>query len=74
MMSKICELNKYIDYEFSSGFYTGEDYRQFERKYINILKTICKNNNWCLVKINKNHYCTNLTSKFKNIYIGFIKI
>ena len=56
-MDKLEELKKYLDYEFSSGCYTGEDYKQFERKYISILKKMCKENNWCLVKFNKNHYC-----------------
>ena len=56
-MIKLNDLNGYINYTFSSGCYTGKDYKIFERKYISILKTICKSNNWCLVKVNKNHYC-----------------
>lgn len=55
-MSKIKELEKYLDYEFSSGSYTGEDYKTFERKYINYLKSLCKDNGCELVKVNKNHY------------------
>lgn len=56
-MIKLNDLNGYINYTFSSGCYTGEDYKIFERKYISFLKTICNNNNWKLVKVNKNHYC-----------------
>lgn len=56
-MRNIKDLKGYINYTFSSGCYTGEDYKTFERKYINYLKAICNNNNWRLVKINKNHYC-----------------
>ena len=55
-MIKLNDLNGYINYTFSSGCYTGEDYKIFERKYINYLKAICNNNNWRLVKVNKNHY------------------
>lgn len=32
-MAKITELKKYLGYEFSSGCYTGEDYRSFQTKY-----------------------------------------
>ena len=56
-MAKLNELQKYLDYEFSSGCYTGEDYKTFQTKYINYLKTICKANNWRLVNVGKNHYC-----------------
>ena len=40
-MAKIAELKKYLGYEFSSGCYTGEDYKSFQTKYINYLKTMC---------------------------------
>ncbi len=36
-MAKIAELKKYLGYEFSSGSYTGEDYKSFQTKYINYL-------------------------------------
>ena len=41
-MAKITELKKYLGYEFSSGCYTGEDYKSFH---------------WQLVNIGRNHYC-----------------
>ena len=56
-MANINILKQYINYEFSTGCYTGNDYISFQTKYINFLKTICKNNNWKLIKVNKNHYC-----------------
>ena len=70
-MIKLNDLNGYINYTFSSGCYTGEDYKIFERKYISFLKTICNNNNWRLVKVNKNHYCfaAFLTGGTENNYL-----
>ncbi len=56
-MSNINTLKQYINYEFSTGCYKGNDYKTFQTKYINYLKTICKENNWSLIKVNKNHYC-----------------
>ena len=56
-MATIQDLKKFIGYEFSSGCYTGEDYKSFQTKYINYLRSICKNNHWRLVNVGKNHYC-----------------
>ncbi len=56
-MATIKDLQKYINYEFSSGCYTGDDYKSFQTKYINYLKTMCKENHWSLVNVGKNHYC-----------------
>ena len=56
-MAAIKDLEKYIDYEFSSGCYTGEDYKSFQTKYINFLRSICKQNHWQLVNVGRNHYC-----------------
>ena len=56
-MSNINTLKQYINYEFSTGCYTGNDYKTFQTKYINFLKSICKDNNWSLIKVSKNHYC-----------------
>ena len=56
-MATIKDLEKYIDYEFSSGCYTGEDYKSFQTKYINFLSSICKQNHWQLVNVGRNHYC-----------------
>ena len=56
-MATIKDLEKYIDYEFSSGCYTGEDYKSFQTKYINFLRSICKQNHWQLANVGRNHYC-----------------
>ena len=56
-MANIKDLEKYINYEFSSGCYTGDDYKSFQTKYINYLRSICKQNHWQLVNVGKNHYC-----------------
>ena len=34
-MANIKDLKKYVGYEFSSGCYTGDDYKSFQTKYIN---------------------------------------
>ena len=44
-MANINTLKQYINYEFSSGCYIGNNYKTFQTKYINFLKTICKSNN-----------------------------
>lgn len=56
-MATIKDLEKHIDYEFSSGCYTGDDYKSFQTKYINFLRSICKQNHWQLVNVGRNHYC-----------------
>ena len=56
-MATIKDLEKYIDYEYSSGCYTGDDYKSFQTKYINFLRSICKQNHWQLVNVGRNHYC-----------------
>ena len=55
-MAKLHELEKYLNYEFSSGAYTGEDYKSFQRKYINYLRTLCKESGWELIVSGKSHY------------------
>lgn len=72
-MAKLNDLKKYIDYEFSSGCYTGEDYKSFQTKYINYLKAMCKENHWELVNISKNHYCFSAfikSSENKCVYLS----
>ena len=56
-MANLAELKKYLNYEFSSGCYTGEDYKSFQTKYINYLKAMCKENHWQLVNVSRNHFC-----------------
>ena len=68
-MAKLKELTKYLDYEFSSGCYTGEDYLTFQRKYINYLRATCKQCGWELVNIGKNHYCFSAFVKGNDKYV-----
>lgn len=72
-MADINTLKKYIGYEFSSGCYTGEDYKSFQNKYINYLRNMCNSNNWRLVNIGRNHYCFSafiVSSQNKYVYIS----
>ena len=55
-MAKLHELEKYLTHEFSTGCYTGEDYLSFQRKYINYLRALCKENGWELLVSSKGHY------------------
>ena len=55
-MNQLKELEKYLNYEFSSGPYTGKDYKTFQTKYVNYLKQLCKDNDWQLARVLKNHY------------------
>ena len=72
-MANIKDLEKYVNYEVSSGCYTGDDYKSFQTKYINYLRSICKNNHWRLVNVGKNHYCFSAfikSAENKCIYIS----
>ena len=72
-MATIKDLEKYIDYEFSSGCYTGDDYKSFQTKYINFLRSICKQNHWQLVNVGRNHYCFSAfikSAENKYVYIS----
>lgn len=72
-MATIKDLEKYIDYEFSSGCYTGDDYKSFQTKYINFLRSICKQNHWQLVNVGRNHYCFSVfikSAENKCVYVS----
>lgn len=56
-MAKLKDLEKYLNYKFSTGCYTGEDYKTFQTKYINYLRSLCKEQGWQLVNVGRNHYC-----------------
>ena len=34
-MAKLAELKKYLNHEFYTGCYNGEDYKTFQKKYMN---------------------------------------
>ena len=72
-MATLKELETYIDYEFSSGAITGKDYLQFQTKYINYIKAICKQNGWIVENIGRNHYTFSLfitNNKGKYVYLS----
>ena len=68
-MAKLKDLERYRNYEFSSGCYTGQDYLSFQTKYINFLRSLCKEKGWELVNIGRNHYCFSCFMKNKDKYI-----
>lgn len=70
-MAALKDLQKYLNYEFSSGCYTGEDYKQFQNKYISYLRTVCRQNDWELVKVGRNHYEFSAFIKSNNSYVYF---
>ncbi|MDY6367099.1 MAG: hypothetical protein SPL13_01075 [Clostridia bacterium] len=70
-MATLNELKHYLNYEFSSGPYTGDDYKSFERKYINYLKTLSKENGWELCRVLKNHYGFSAFFKYKGKFVYF---
>lgn len=68
-MAKLNELQKYLNYEFSTDCYTDNDYKSFQTKYINYLKNVCTENNWELVRTMKNHYTFSVFIKSKEKYV-----
>lgn len=70
-MATLKDLEKYIDYEFSSGCYTGDDYKQFQTEYINYLRSLCKQNGWELVNVGRNHYEFTALIKRDSRYVYF---
>lgn len=71
-MATLKDLEEYLDYEFSSGGYTGEDYKQFENKYINYLRAMCGQNGWELVNVGRSHYefCAFIKNNDKYVYLS----
>lgn len=56
-MANLNEHRKYLTHTFSSGSATGKDYKTFQTKYINYLRSLCKLHRWELVNVGRNHYC-----------------
>lgn len=70
-MANLKGLQRYLNYEFSIGCYAGEDYKSFERKYINYLKDMCKENGWEFVWGHKNHYNFTACFSYRGKYVYF---
>lgn len=72
-MANINELKQYVNYEFSSGPYTGEDYKTFQRKYLNYIRSVCKKCGWELTDTTKGHYwCAGFIKNQANKYVYFM--
>ena len=56
-MGTLNQLKSYLTHHFSTGCYIGEDYKTFQNKYINHLRSLCRKNDWKLVNIGRNYYC-----------------
>lgn len=59
-MANLYELRKYLTHTFSTSGYTGKDYKTFQTKYINYLRSLCKLHGWELVDIGRNHCISRL--------------
>ena len=56
-MVKIEKLRSYVNRTFENwGGVTSNEYNTFQKKYRNLLKSICENNNLELVAFHPNHY------------------
>ena len=76
-MATLNELKKYLSHSFSSGCETGEDYINFQTKYINYIRSLCKKNNLEVTKICRSHYEFSLfikNNEDKFIYISICDV
>ena len=75
-MAAIKDLEKYLNFEFSSGPYTGSDYKTFQNKYINYLRSMCREKGWELMNVGRNHYEFSAFIKYRNkyVYISIIDV
>ncbi len=71
MKSVIKGLKPYLNYSFSSGGYTGDDYLSFQRKFKNHIKKILPEC-YVLHDFNPNHYyCSGVIKDNKDRFIYF---
>lgn len=68
-MAKLSDLKKYLNYQFSSGGVTGSDYKSFQTKYLNYLRSICNEEGWELKKTSKMHYEFSCFIKNRDKYV-----
>lgn len=72
-MATLSDLKKYLDYEFSSSSVTGKDYLSFQTKYINYIRSVCRNNCWEISHITRGHYwfsCFIRNAENKYVYLS----
>lgn len=75
-MAKLVELEKqYLGRRFvNGGGYTTKEYDTFQTKYINYLRSLCRENGWTLMKPLKGHYEFSVFIKDQNGYFVYFAI
>ena len=70
-------IKKWVNHEFSSGSYTGDDYIQFQKQMKADLTQQLKAVGLTLHKFNKNHYCFSAVvtngEKFAYVSVGDVR-
>ena len=61
-------LRPFVDYTFSSGGITGDDYKSFQRKYKNYLEKILPEG-YSICSWNKNHYQFSAVIEYNGRYV-----
>lgn len=72
-MATVKDLRKYLNYAFSTGVYAGKDYLSFQTKYINYLRSFCRENGRELCKVLRSHYnfsCFIKNAQNKYVYLS----
>lgn len=75
-MAKLIDLEKqYLGRQFvNGGGYTTKEYETFQTKYINYLRSLCKENGWTLMKPLKGHYEFSVFIKDQNDHFVYFAI
>lgn len=74
-MASLQVMKRYATHYFEDwGGCTSVDYKTFERKYINFIKSLMKKNGGELISANKNHYCFSAVVKRSDGQLVYISI
>lgn len=75
-MAKLIDLEKqYLGRQFvNGGGYTTKEYDTFQTKYINYLRSLCRENGWTLMKPLKGHYEFSVFIQDQNGYFVYFAI
>lgn len=75
-MAKLIDLEKqYLGRKFvNGGGYTTKEYDTFQTKYINYLRSLCRESGWTLMKPLKGHYEFSIIIKDQNGYFVYFAI
>lgn len=55
-MTNLNTIKMWKHHEFESASYRTEDYCKFEQTLVRWMRRLCKNNNWEVVKVMRNHF------------------